>query len=163
MTFQNLCPGMDVRPLHAPLLPLLGLSVCGLLPTTHFNPCVPATCPTGAVAMKGGSTSAAWLTLCRPHASAGRLSDQGGGIAEPDTDAVWQFGFTTTTHGRRHDGGACVLLFGVAALMPVQPCGSLASEPPLTCGGAARGAPARASPSAQGWPLLVVWQSRRLA
>jgi [3-methyl-2-oxobutanoate dehydrogenase (acetyl-transferring)] kinase len=34
-----------------------------------------------------------------------RLSDQGGGIAESDVDAVWQFGFTTTTtHGRRRSG-----------------------------------------------------------
>lgn len=33
-----------------------------------------------------------------------RLSDQGGGIADSDVDAVWQFGFTTTTNGRRRSG-----------------------------------------------------------
>lgn len=79
---------------------------------------LPAGCPTRAVALgalKGCSTPAAWLTLCSPLASPRRLSDQGGGIAEPDTDAVWQFGFTTTTHGRRHDGGTCVLLLGASA------------------------------------------------
>lgn len=42
-------------------------------------------------------------TFCHPRVLY-RLSDQGGGIAEEDMAAVWQFGFTTTRAGRRHSG-----------------------------------------------------------